>query len=456
MSKLYDKAAEAVKKRNYDYAIELFLQELTLEPNNVDARRALRAAEIKKYQELGGVPTGGATYVKGLGSMFQAFLYKVTKNWEKEMIACERFLSGAPKNATFLGMLGDAARAAGHIDTAILAFEELREADHASPRALRSLGQLYREKGDIARSMHYYEALRKQLPNDPEAAKAVRDLAAAGATKLAEEKQAAGDGTYRDLMKDEDHASRLEKQSKRIRTESDMDDAIARARADLQKTPHDVKLLKVLGDLFLKKKDYGAAIEAYEEALKKKPNDVTISEAMGDLKMRRYDEQVAELTAQAKKGDADAKGQLKALKDERNDFCIEELTRRVKAHPTELALRFQLGQFLYKGDRLDEAIAELQKAVSDPRRKQQAQLLLGKCFARKKMPELAIKELEKARHGMSGMDETGKEITYELALLYEAAGQRAKAAEEFERIIEVDINYKDAMKRMEALKSSAA
>ncbi|MHC4830558.1 MAG: hypothetical protein ACYTFT_09435, partial [Planctomycetota bacterium] len=59
MSKLFDKAAQAVKRRNYDYAIELFLQELTRDPNNADARRALRAAEMKKFQESGTSPEGG-------------------------------------------------------------------------------------------------------------------------------------------------------------------------------------------------------------------------------------------------------------------------------------------------------------------------------------------------------------------------------------------------------------
>ena len=52
------------------------------------------------------------------------------------------------------------------------------------------------------------------------------------------------------------------------------------------------------------------------------------------------------------------------------------------------------------------------------------------------------------------MDDTTKEVTYNLAFVLEKAGQKAKAASEYEKIVEVDIGYKDAMKRMEALKAA--
>ena len=41
VSKLLEKAGEAADRRNYDYAIELYLQACRLDPNNVLARRAL-------------------------------------------------------------------------------------------------------------------------------------------------------------------------------------------------------------------------------------------------------------------------------------------------------------------------------------------------------------------------------------------------------------------------------
>ncbi len=456
MSKLYDKAAEAVKKRNYDYAIELFLQELTLEPNNIEARKALRAAELRKFQETGAKPEGGAgAYMKGLGSMFAGFIHKVTKNHEKLMLDCEQFLKNAPRNAAFLGTLGDAARKAGHLDAAIVAFEELREGDRDNTKALRGLAQLWKEKGDISRALAYYEQLKRALPSDAEAAKAVRDLAAQGASKRVEDAKATAgsDGSFRDLVKDKGETEKLEQTGHKVRTEGEADAAIKRLEGEIQKNPGEAaRLRKQIGDMYLKKKDVARALEAYEKSYAAK-KDPLVADAIGDLKLRKLEEEVSALTDAAKKGDASAKGKLREAKDRRSEYMVEEYTRRVEDRPSELGNRFQLGQALFKLDRHDEAIAELQKATTDPRRGQQARLILGKCFAAKGMLDFSIKELEKARQSSSGMDDANKEITYTLALVHEKAGHKDKAAAEFGKIVEVDISYKDAMKRMEALKA---
>lgn len=455
MSKLYEKAAEAVKKRNYDYAIELFIQELTLEPNNVDARKALRAAELRKFQESGAKPEGGAGAVmKGMGSIFASVIHGLSKNHEKVMLDCEQFLKNAPRHKAMLLKLAEAARKAGHVDAAIVAYEELRETDRDNVKALRGLAQLWREKNDINRSLVYYENLKRVLPTDPEAAKAVRDLAASGATKKVEDAKAAGgEGSYRDVLKDKDEAGRLEEQGRRARTEGDIDIAIKRVQSDLEKNPADaMKFLKQLGELYIKKKDYDKAVDSYEKAYAVK-KDPQIADALGDLRLKRFDEQIAAVKEAATKGDSEAKGKYKSLRDQRRDYAIDEYKRRVNERPSELGLRFKLGTELYKNDMFDEAIGELQKAAGDPRNSAHARLTLGKCFEKKNLPDMAIKELERARSGSTAMDEITKEITYALALVLERAGKKDRAATELEKIVEVDISYKDAMKRMEALKA---
>ena len=50
MSQLTSRAEDAVKKRNYPYAIELYVEELKVKPENTEARAALRACEIKQFQ----------------------------------------------------------------------------------------------------------------------------------------------------------------------------------------------------------------------------------------------------------------------------------------------------------------------------------------------------------------------------------------------------------------------
>ena len=50
VTKLVSKADEAAGKRNYDYAIELYLQAVTLDPDNGGARTSLRHVQIKSLR----------------------------------------------------------------------------------------------------------------------------------------------------------------------------------------------------------------------------------------------------------------------------------------------------------------------------------------------------------------------------------------------------------------------
>lgn len=450
MSKLFDKAAAAVKKRNYDYAIELFMQELTRDPNNAEARRALRAAELKKFQEAGQSPAAGSAYLKGIGPLVSATIHRLSKNFEKAMLDCEQFLRNAPRNASMLKMLGEMAVQAGHNEAAKAAYEDLLEADRSSEHALRALARIYREEEDIPKALAFYERLKSANPADPEAAKAVRDLAAATASRKVEDRRAEGDGSFRDMVKDKSKTSKLEAAGKRARTTGEIDEAIADLEAQLDGSANDLRYLKEIGGLQVRKKAWSDAVKTYERALEIK-KDPQVRDALGDARLKRLDDLAQQLALQAKKGDGEAAKKLKKVKAERIKLAIAEFERRVKSRPTELPLRFQLGQQLMKAKRFDDAIVHLQKATGDVRRGVQARLALGKCFAAKKMVDLAVKEFNRALEQVPSMDEVGKEISYNLALTLEYAGKSEEAAAAYEKIIEVDIGYRDAMKRLEAL-----
>src|SRR5207237_148938 len=48
-SKLVERAREAAKKKNYDYAVELFLEHLKVAPGDVEARKELRKVERERF-----------------------------------------------------------------------------------------------------------------------------------------------------------------------------------------------------------------------------------------------------------------------------------------------------------------------------------------------------------------------------------------------------------------------
>ncbi|MDG1455604.1 MAG: hypothetical protein P8R38_05300, partial [Planctomycetota bacterium] len=93
----FTKADMALKKRNFDYAIELYQQGLQIDPDRIEERKRLRQSQIAKVMEKGGNTTGG-----GLTKMKNGFLLAsikklgMQKKYEEQIIEIEKFLCVAP------------------------------------------------------------------------------------------------------------------------------------------------------------------------------------------------------------------------------------------------------------------------------------------------------------------------------------------------------------------------
>jgi len=145
------------------------------------------------------------------------------------------------------------------------------------------------------------------------------------------------------------------------------------------------------------------------------------------------------------------KAKLDEVRTSKLEFTIQEWGRRVQEHPTDAELRFKYGKFLFQGGHDDEAIANFQKTVHDPKVASLAHQFLGLAFRKKGMYELSVKELLKAREGLNVMNETNKNITYELARTYELLEKQAEAKAEYQKIAEADFSYKDVAQRLGSL-----
>jgi len=66
------------------------------------------------------------------------------------------------------------------------------------------------------------------------------------------------------------------------------------------------------------------------------------------------------------------------------------------------------------------------------------------------MLDFAIKQLAGAESELPVMDDLKKEIVYNLGLAYEANTQADKALDQWKKIYEVDMGYRDVAERVEA------
>ncbi len=101
-------------------------------------------------------------------------------------------------------------------------------------------------------------------------------------------------------------------------------------------------------------------------------------------------------------------------------------------------------------EQFSEAIPALQRARSNPNLRVKAMLMLGRCYAAKNMTDMAIRQLEEANSEQVNMDDTKKEILYSIGNLYEIAGNKDKALENYKVIYEVDYGYRDVAQKVES------
>jgi tetratricopeptide (TPR) repeat protein len=122
----------------------------------------------------------------------------------------------------------------------------------------------------------------------------------------------------------------------------------------------------------------------------------------------------------------------------------------VERNPTDLQLRFELGEHLVSAGQYREALPELQRARQHPNARLRAMNLLGRCYHQLGMLDLAMRQFDEAVREILPMDAMKKEIVYNLGLVYEDMGEKGKAIQCMKQIYEADYGFKDVAQRVES------
>ena len=443
---LIDQGEQAYTKRNYDYAITLLLEAVNFGPNNRKARELLRRSELKKHEA--NYPNAALVVIFGLPKKIGMFFAGLGKksNPEAYMMACERFLTIDPKNKSVNLALGDAAALAGHNESAIVAYETAAEHHPGDVTALKKLGNLLWKTGEIKRAHEVFTEAVELDPKDQDAVKARKNVAAEASLKETGFETA---GSSRDLIKDKEEATDLERGERMHQTEDDLVVQLREVEGKLATDPDNVELLQDLAEIAQKQKQWDVAIDALEKAAAAKPDDRTIRFELGEARIVKLEQAAYEARRDGNKIAANEfEKQLDTLR-------IELLNGKVAAYPTDLNFRFELGETLLRQGSHDEAIAQFQQTVRDPKYKNDSQLRMGQAFAATNKFDLAIRQLEQALGGHSAVNDRVKEILYSLGDLYSHKGDRDRAKENFGKIYEVDIGYRDVGDRLAKLDSAS-
>jgi tetratricopeptide (TPR) repeat protein len=355
-------------------------------------------------------------------------------------------------------LLKDAAIAAGFPETAIFALQTLLENDPKDLKVLKELGRLYHQYEESEKAVEVYTRISELDPTDLEAVKLGKDASARASMKKGGWTEAE---SYRDLIKDKEVAVSLEQQSRMQLTGESLEQQITETFAQHETDPRNLDLAKRLGALHDQKDDLEGAIAWYQYAVDlTSKSDPGLVRKVTDLRMKQLERKIREdesyLGEHAGEDLADKVAELAEAKKQRNAILIDDARKRLDRNPTDLQLRYELGEHLTNAGEYRDALPELQRARQNPNARLKAMNLLGKCYRELGMLDLAAKQLDDAAKEMLVMDAVKKEIVYNLGLVYEQMGEADKYIEAMKKIYETDYGYRDVAQRVESSYSRSA
>jgi tetratricopeptide (TPR) repeat protein len=174
------------------------------------------------------------------------------------------------------------------------------------------------------------------------------------------------------------------------------------------------------------------------------------------FKMRIGDIRIRQMARQRRKAlsEGDKEGAAE-LARRQLEFELQEFAERAGNYPTDRALKYELGRRELAVGRYDDAIASLQEAREDPRRRIMALNYLGQAFAKKGWHREAAETYEKAL-GSEIPEERIKELRYNLGSVLEQMNELSRAQDEFSTVAQIDYTYKDVRERLEGVRRKLA
>lgn len=459
---LFVAGSDAVRKGNFDYAIDLFQKCARLTPGKLLYRQALRGAEYKKYDNNKKGASMAALRMKP--AQLKLKTAKARKKWPEVIDAAEDVLELNPWDVSSLHDLASACKELGYVETGIWVLETAVAVDKESATLFRLLGDLCEQAELYDKALVAYGMVRKLNPADQEASARERQLQAQATMKRGKYEEA---GSFRDTLNpaaqavDSELSAAADPQN-RTRRE------IAELEGRLAQDASNANLLVQIGDKYRSIRECEKAVAMFLRAF----------EATGqrdfDIKAKMLDCQIDPLRVKL----LEIEDQMRALDKRAPDAA--ELTKQlheqhkkveaaiVKREIDYFALKtevnhddaesfYELGYRRLRVNQVDDAIACLQKGRHDARHKWEALLWLGYAFWQKKNFALADKNLAESAAAVPTTDESArKQVLYFRGRVAQDRGNKDEALHFFNEIAAIDYGYKDVSKRLDLLNAEPA
>jgi tetratricopeptide (TPR) repeat protein len=449
----FTRAAQATVRSNFDYAIQLYLDGLRLNPRDVDQGHkglrdcAMRRRNLGKGSGLGSLLSRAkGIFSQTIGRSKDAFFDLVTT------------LARDPQNVMLLSQIMQTARRLDYTDVAIwygeVAAEETLRTKKPHKQIFTTLADMYEARKQYQKAVDALATAVKIDPADRTIDKRARDLAARASIEDSRLESITG---FHDMILDKRQAAASATQQV-IYTREQLDTQYEELKAVWEADPKNPAKVSALADCQARRGNIDEALNLLQTTFDE-TKEYRLKMRMDDIRMAEFRRILREISDQlrADPNQADLKAKRQQIVAERDTFEMGIFTERQKQYPTDTGIRYELGLRQYRTGQQDEAIMSFQQASRDPKRRITALNMLGRCFFAKKLYQEAQSQFEAAiqQYEMT-TDPLAKELRYNLAITFEAQDKPSQAMEWYSVIVQQDYQYRDATKRLEALRKKAS
>lgn len=457
-------AKAAGDSRNFDYAIECYINGLRYEPDSLENHKLLRDVAIMRKGE-GGKTAGITEKYKPSGKSTIDRLMHTEKIWCKD-----------PQNVTLMAEVMDRAVETDrlHIDLDLievarwvggLILETKGNIPGSAKSAYLKATDLFSQLDAFPEAVEACKLALRVDPNNELLTKRLKDLEAEQTMqKGGYTSENVREGSFHSAVRDIDKQRQLERDDAITVRGSMLEEEIQQRRTEYEKNPQDVDQLGKLVAVLARREtdaDDEEAIRLLEKGMKL-TGQYRYKMRLGDIRIRQFNRRLRQLNHAAKKQpkNQEVKNQIQSLMQHKLQFELDEYQERIQNYPTDLSLRFELGRRLFATHKHDEAIAAFQQAKSDPKYRVVSLDFLGRCYAAKNWLEESVDTLQQGVEAHKNTDDRlALELRYHLMLslrqlaMKEKSAERAKESQKIaSQILQTDITFRDIRQQMDSIR----
>lgn len=442
---------DAAMKSNLDYAIAMYRQACKLVPDNMMFRQALRAVERKKFNN-DPKKVGMLVGVKIQPILMSAKSARGKGKHHEALELCEDAFAHNPWDVGAARVAAEAAEglelgslSQWLLDSVLDIAAKGKDADF-----FKFAAGIYENNQTWHKAIACWENVKKFSPNDPDANRKINALSASSTIHRAKLDDAL-DERAQAKPAEESSDARLDRlKQEQLTPEQRM---IKEILADPTATHAYVEL----ADIYRLRNDLDKAEKVLAKGIKANPDDQGLMQIYEDTQIGRLRKAIEaqKHRVQERPEETAAHVKLEELVKMLDKYEIQAFRRRVKLHPEDAKLHYDLGTILARTKAYDEAIPEFQQAArlaTVPAVKIQALLGMGQSFEANGGPKLAERNYKEALKAVEPEDkENFVAIHYRLGRVAETLGNREAAEEHYNEVAANDYTYLDVAERLKRL-----